>query len=124
MDIVIVEVEDAGSQLKVTELPDGNIEVNLDVTYNFAISYQKTCYRLNFSREKFEYFQHCLKNGIKSWHGDSSIWQANKIFIQKQNHPNNYRNVRVYRRFFIVGFNIVPVALSQVVVRAILGVKV
>jgi hypothetical protein len=117
-------MKDSGVGLNISRTDDGKIKVDIDVTYNFAISFQKTWYCLKFIDEKFKHFQECLQNGVKSWHGESTIWQANKMFIQKQNHPNNYRNVRLYRRFFILGFNIVPTMLPQQIVRGIVDAKV
>ena len=85
---------------------------------------QKTWYNLRFTDETFKHFQKCLAEGIKSWHGNSTIWQANKIFIKKPNHPYNFRDVRLYRRTFILSFNIVPATLPQKIVRGIVEAKV
>jgi hypothetical protein len=117
-------MKEAGVGLEICRVDDGDIEVNVDVTFNAVLSYQKTWYKLRFTDKEFGHFQNCLKNGIKSWHGRSSLWQANKIFIQKQNHPNNYRNVRMYRRTFILGLHIVPTTLPQEIVRGIIEAKV
>jgi hypothetical protein len=124
MDIVITEIEDAGAGLKLLERESGCIELKLDISYNFFTAYQKNWFTIFFQKGEFREFQRCLKDGVKSWHGNSNIWQANKIFIKKQNHPNNYRNIRAYRRIFILGFHLIPATLSQAVVSAILEVNV
>ncbi|MDP5211136.1 hypothetical protein [Microbulbifer sp. 2205BS26-8] len=117
-------MKDAGVGLEIIRNRSNEIQVKIDVSYNFAISFQKTWYTIKFSEEEFRNFQNCLRDGVVSWHGHSSILGAQKIYITKQNHPNNYRNVRMYRRFFILGVSVVPVALSQEIVRGILEAKV
>ncbi len=114
----------SGVGLNISRRDDDEVEVKIDISYNFGLSFQKTWYNLRFTDDKFKYFQKCLAEGIKSWHGKSTIWQANKIFIQKQNHPNNYRSVRLYRRIFILGFNVVPAMLPQQIVRGIVEARV
>ncbi|GAB3383338.1 hypothetical protein NCG89_13435 [Spongiibacter taiwanensis] len=117
-------MKDAGVKYEVLRIAENEIEVKIDVSYNFLVAFQKTWYEFRFTNEAFRHFQECLEKGVESTHGTSSIWEANKIFIKKQNHPNNYRNVRFYRRFFILGFNIVPAVLSQDIVRGIVAAKV
>ena len=117
-------MKDAGVGLEIGRNEVGDVQVKIDVSYNFFTSYQKNWYTLEFSEEEFKDFQKCLKDGVESWHGRSSIWGAQKIYIKKQNHPNNYRNVRMYRRVFILGFNVVPAALPQNIVAGILSATV
>lgn len=114
----------AGIKLDISRIENNEIEVKIEVSYSFFLAFQINWYTLRFNDKAFKDFQSCLKNGIKSWHGESSIWRADKIFIKKQNPTNNFRDIRMYQRFFILSFSIVPATFSHEIVRTIVETKV
>ncbi|GGP88229.1 hypothetical protein [Shewanella ulleungensis] len=110
--VTIIDIEDTGVHLKIIKKTEDCFLFQLSITYNFIISYQKTWYEMEFSKLALLTLINDLREGNQSWHGNSNIWSANKIFIKKLNHPFHFRDVRLYRRWFILGFNIVPTSLS------------
>ncbi len=119
----IVDIEDAGVHLTLDKVDDDLFEFKLSITYNFLFSYQKTWYKMALNSKDLNTLIHSLKNGIKSWHGNGDLWGANKIFVKKQVAPFQFRDVRLYRRWFIFGFNIVPTTLSNLVLEALYKVE-
>ncbi|WP_133406747.1 hypothetical protein [Parashewanella tropica] len=119
----LVDVKDAGVHLTIFNYDENGFELKLSVTYNFLITYQKTWYEIRLTSEQFSDLVYCLKNGIKSWHGSGDLWGASKIFVNEQSSPFQKRDIRLYRRWFILGFCIVPSTLSSVILQALYKVE-
>jgi len=118
----ILNVSDSGVDFVVNKI-DESYEVKVSISYNFFISFQKTWYRMILDKKDFEYMVKCLVNGVGSKHGNGSIWQANKMIIKESKPSSPYREIKMYRRIFILGFNIVPASLTPVVLNEIKGIK-
>lgn len=124
MHMEILNINDAGVGIVINKLENDLFEVKVSVTYNFLLSSQLTWYRFEFTNEELNNLIQCLVNGVKSSHGNSSIWQANQILIKKPIAPVHFREVNMYRRFFILGFNLVPATFSESIMTRLSEIKV
>ena len=108
----LFKMEDAGISFVINKTECENFEVKIAISYNFIIAYQKTWYSIILSAEELKYLIKCLTEGIESQHGNTSIWQANQMIIKRRKTPVKFCKIRMYRRFFILGFNLVPASIS------------
>ncbi len=120
----LFNIEDSGVSFVINRAGQNSYEVKISITYNFIISYQKTWYRFNFNSTELKYLITCLTQGIESTHGNSSIWQSNKIIVKKRKSPVQFCKVRMYRRFFILGFDIVPASISGKIITSLNKVEI
>jgi hypothetical protein len=120
----LFDIEDGGVSLIINKTDDGHFEVKIAITYNFIISYQKTWYSFDLTSQELKHLIKCLTEGIESKHGNTSIWQANQITVKKRKTPVKYCKIRMYRRFFILGFNVVPASISGKIIAALNEIEI
>ncbi len=122
--VTLVNVEDSGVSFVINRIGQDDYKVNISITYNLIISYQKTWYNFNFSAKELKYLIKCLTQGIDSSHGNSSIWRSNKVIVKKRKSSVSFCKVRMYRRLFILGFNIVPASISGKIISSLNEVEI
>jgi len=116
------ESED-GVAVRVHVEPEGLVSLNVSISYNFAIAYQQNEITLELSPGAFAGFISCLSDGRPSRHGRSTIWSASQITIKPKHFAaQQFRDIRIYRRIFILGAFWVPGTLSSKLVAALVGV--
>ena len=120
----LFNMEDAGVSFMINKIGEDNFEIKIAVQYNFIISYQKTWHRFELSSEKLNYLIKCLTDGIKSKHGNTSIWQANQMFVKRRKVPVKYCEIRMYHRIFILGFRIVPSSISALIIEGLNRIEI
>ncbi len=122
--IALVNVEDSGVSFVINRIGQDDYEVKISITYNFIISYQKTWYNFNFDAMELKHLIKCLTQGIESSHGNSSIWRSNKVIVKKRTTSVSFCKVRMYRRLFILGFDIVPASVSGKIIASLNEVEI
>ena len=120
----LFKMEDAGISFVINKTECENFKVKIAISYNFIISYQKTLYSFILRAEELQYLIKCLTEGIESKHGNTSIWQANQMIIKKRKTPVKYCKIRMYRRFFILGFNLVPASISGKIIAGLNKIEI
>lgn len=120
----LFNMKDAGVSFIINKIDGDQFEVKIAITYNFIISYQKNWYSLYLNSEEIKHLIMCLTEGVESKHGKESIWQANQMIIKKRKEPVQYCKIRMYHRFFILGFNIVPASISGKIIAGLNRIEI
>ncbi|WP_261844346.1 hypothetical protein [Aliamphritea ceti] len=120
----LFNMEDAGVSFVINKTDEDDFEVKVAITYNFITSYQKNWHSFELSSKKLKYLIECLTEGIESKHGSTSILQANQMIVKRRKVPVKFCEVRMYRRFFILGFNIVPTSISGKIITGLNRIEI
>lgn len=103
---------------------DGATNLRISISYCFVFEYQKNWVDLQLSPNEFIQFLASLKERAGSVHGHSDLWNASTIRIKpKHMESQQYRDIVIHRRYFILGAFWVPGALSGKMVRELLALQ-
>lgn len=116
---ILFKINDLNIDLEITKVNSDCYEFKISVSYNFLISYQKNTFRITLDKIALKNMINDIMIGKKSSYGSGNIWQTNKIFIKKPNPLVHYRNVWLYRRFFILGFCFIPATISLNIIESL-----
>lgn len=120
----LLNISDEGVTVSVSLADDGFVRLSVSIAYNFVLAYQKNWVALDLSPADFIQFANCLSEGTPSKHGHSTIWSASQITIKAKHFAaQQYRDIRIHRRVFILGAFWVPGAISGKTVHAIVSLK-
>jgi hypothetical protein len=122
--LVLLDIEDSGVSFVINRVRQDAYEVKISITYNLIISFQKTWYSFNLCSAELKHLITCLTQGIESTHGNSSIWRSNQVIVKKRESSVSFCKVRMYRRLFILGFNIVPASISGKIIASLNEIEI
>ena len=116
----MITIDDGSVQIHIARTSVNALQLNIRTGFNLVYLFQKVKFSITLSNQEFAQFQQALQAGVKAVIGHKSFWQTHTITVLQKNHPNQYRDIRLYKRSFMVAVLVVPVTLSQVVVKGIL----
>lgn len=120
----LLEISEDGVTVRVNLEAEAVVHLFVSISYNFVLAYQKNWVTLKLSPEDFGQFIECLSEGHASKHGHSSIWSASQITIKAKHFAaQQFRDIRIHRRVFILGAFWVPGTISGNIVRAVAALK-
>ena len=118
----LLEIAEDGVVVRVSHAAEGYVRLSVSIAYNFVLAYQKNGVVLYLSLHDFINFIKSLSVSHPSKHGHSTIWSASQITVKAKHFPaQQFRDIRIHRRVFILGAFWVPGTLSGKIVQAIVS---
>lgn len=120
----LIDILDAGIHLVVNRLESGSYKLTLSLAYSYLVSDYKASFKMTFSASQLIKFIEALNTGSKSWHGNSDLLGANKVYVKQCSPSLCSREIYLYRRWLVIGFNIVSAQLSETIVQSLIQLDV
>ncbi len=119
----LIDIQDAGIHLVINQLVSGRFELRLSLAYSYLVSDHRASFKMTFTKLQLNKFIEDLKSGSPSWHGNSDFLGANKVYVKQCSPQVKSREIYLYRRWLIIGFNILSAQLSEAILQSILQLK-
>lgn len=116
----LLDIEDEiGTHLVVERADTDSFLLKLTVAFKSLLSVEVRDFNFLFEKSELKKFIANLKQGTLYSFSNKSWLGANTIYMCNQNHPAAFRNIWLYRRWFIFGFVLTPAALTKQIVEAL-----